>query len=721
MKALNIELEHCYGIKRLKAQFDFTKGRAFAIYAPNGAMKSSFARTFQDIADAQPSKDRIFAARTCRRVVKDENGDDLPKENVLVIKPYDDDFAHSEKTSTLLVNATLRKEYEQLHSDIAKAKDVFVKAMKEQSGSKKDIEKEISAAFTKSDDGFYKALIRVRDELSQQKDAPFATVQYDTIFDEKVLGFLGTKDFRTAIESYIKKYNELLAASTYFKKGTFNYYNAGVIAKNLADNGFFNAKHTISLNADKQLVISNEKELEEVIAAEKESISNDADLKKKFAEIEKLITKNSSVRDFERYLAEHEEILPELSNVDSFKEKLWLSYMKSRIDAYTDLVDKYLAAEHRKREIEEQAAKERTQWEEVIEIFNQRFFVPFNVTAKNRISVILGQEPMLSLAFTFEDGNESAPVEKSALMQTLSMGERKALYILNIIFETETRKKAGQETVLVVDDIADSFDYKNKYAIIQYLKDISEEAVFYQLILTHNFDFFRTVNSRFVPYSHCYMVSKDSTGITMERAAGIQNVFIKDWKPNFFNSPKKLIASIPFMRNLIEYTKGEDDAEYALLTSLLHWKNDTASLDHDRLDAIYNGLFATKGSSKAGSKPVVDSIHEHALDCLQAPAGINFENKVVLSIGIRLAVEKFMVERIKDPTFVASITSNQTPALLRKFEELFPCETATIGTIKRVILMTPENIHLNSFMYEPILDMSDEHLRKLYQEVTSLK
>jgi hypothetical protein len=36
------------------------------------------------------------------------------------------------------------------------------------------------------------------------------------------------------------------------------------------------------------------------------------------------------------------------------------------------------------------------------------------------------------------------------------------------------------------------------------------------------------------------------------------------------------------------------------------------------------------------------------------------------------------------------------------------------------MLMTPENIHVNSFMYEPILDMSDEHLRKLYEEVLAL-
>lgn len=34
--------------------------------------------------------------------------------------------------------------------------------------------------------------------------------------------------------------------------------------------------------------------------------------------------------------------------------------------------------------------------------------------------------------------------------------------------------------------------------------------------------------------------------------------------------------------------------------------------------------------------------------------------------------------------------------------------------------MTPESIHLNSFMYEPILDMADDHLRKLYRRVSAL-
>ena len=53
-----------------------------------------------------------------------------------------------------------------------------------------------------------------------------------------------------------------------------------------------------------------------------------------------------------------------------------------------------------------------------------------------------------------------------------------------------------QQTLFTIDDIADSFDYKNKYAIIEYLKDISLHGGFTQILLSHNFDFFRTVCSR---------------------------------------------------------------------------------------------------------------------------------------------------------------------------------------------------------------------------------
>ena len=47
MNKLNIELTNCFGIDSLKHEFDFGKGNTFSIYARNGLMKTSFAKTFQ--------------------------------------------------------------------------------------------------------------------------------------------------------------------------------------------------------------------------------------------------------------------------------------------------------------------------------------------------------------------------------------------------------------------------------------------------------------------------------------------------------------------------------------------------------------------------------------------------------------------------------------------------------------------------------------------------
>jgi hypothetical protein len=534
------------------------------------------------------------------------------------------------------------------------------------------------------------------------------------------LGLLETKDFKTAIDGFIKKHNELLAASTYFKKGIFNYYNAAQVAKQLAENGFFKAQHSLNLNAGEKKEITTQKELEDLVAAEKEAISNDKELRKKFAEIEKLLQRNVTVREFERYLLDHEELLTRFANMADFQQEVWKAYIESCYVEYRTLIDQYQAAEARRKEIEEQARRERTQWDEVIDIFNERFFVPFRIVVSNRLDMIFGQEEMLNLAFVFHEGMEQASVDRTTLLQTLSTGEKKALYVLNVLFEIEARKKAGQDTLIVVDDIADSFDYKNKYAIIQYLMDIANTPHFKQILLTHNFDFYRTVESRFVGYRNCWMVAKTEVGVALMPAEGVKNVFIKDWKAAFFASPLKKVACISFMRNLIEYTRSEKDPEFLKLTSLLHWKADSTTILVSDLDAIYNNLFGTSGTSVNPTQAVVALIQQEAKHCLTAPEGVNFPNKVVLAIATRLVAEQFMAARINDPGFLEGISSAQTGALVRKFQELFPAENETHGILQRVALMTPENIHLNSFMYEPILDMSDRHLRKLFTDVLGL-
>ena len=136
--------------------------------------------------------------------------------------------------------------------------------------------------------------------------------------------------------------------------------------------------------------------------------------------------------------------------------------------------------------------------EKALDIFNQRFTVPFMMNVVNLKGAIIG-ESVPQVEFSFKKGDTVKTIDRSKLekLDTLSQGEKRALYLLNIIFDIEQIKNTGEETLLVIDDIADSFDYKNKYAIIEYLYELAQVSNIYMLILTHNFDFYRTVASRY--------------------------------------------------------------------------------------------------------------------------------------------------------------------------------------------------------------------------------
>jgi hypothetical protein len=75
-----------------------------------------------------------------------------------------------------------------------------------------------------------------------------------------------------------------------------------------------------------------------------------------------------------------------------------------------------------------------------------------------------------------------------------------------------------------------------------------------------------------------------------------------------------------------------------------------------------------------------------------------------------------MVLNINDDVFWKAIKTNQTHELIKKYVATFPNKTTNIKFLEQVNLMTPENIHLNSFMYEPILDMANEYLKQLYRD-----
>ena len=123
--------------------------------------------------------------------------------------------------------------------------------------------------------------------------------------------------------------------------------------------------------------------------SDKAGILNNPDLVKAFEEIDTKLKANKELRGFRDYLLENKKILPELGNVGSFKQTLWISYLKTVRDQYVNLVEVYRAGEKELEGIIEQAKKEGTDWLGVIEIFNKRFSVPFILKVENQADVIL--------------------------------------------------------------------------------------------------------------------------------------------------------------------------------------------------------------------------------------------------------------------------------------------------------------------------------------------
>lgn len=718
---LSVKLKNCYGIHNLEYDFDFSNNNCYMIYAPNGTMKSSFAKTFKDFSENKDSIDRIYHERETNRLITSDTPS-IFAENIFVIEPYNESY-ESNQVSTLLVNKELKQEYDSIYENINKLKNDLLTKLKKLSGLKlEDLETTFSTDFTQDPKSFFKAISRIHEEVKEAKDNPLSSIQYSKIFNSKIQGELEKQEFIDKLDAYIESYDRLLSSSNFFKKGVFNHNNAADIAKNLKENGFFKANHGVYINEQGNKVeISSELELEKIINKEKEVILNDETLQKAFQAIDKILSKNKDMRDFREYIGNNRFLLPHFKNLNVLKQELWISYLHLEKEAFLLLFNTYQTSKQKLQIITEKAMGEKTKWIDIIDIFNKRFSVPFRVTIENQEDVILKNEtPNIVFKFT-DDIGTLTKIDKSKLIDTLSNGEKRALYLLNIIFEVEARKEKKQETIFVIDDIADSFDYKNKYAIVEYLKDISNIGIFKQVILTHNFDFYRTICSRLPGQrQHHLHAIKNGENILIKETKYQKNPFQDCWK-NHLDKPEYLIASIPFLRNLAEYCGYKP--EYEQLTSFLHMKTSKFDLTVSDLEGIIHKLCIDKKDvhlsyQETSVKDILFKISNSILT--EKDELMDLEKKIVLSIAIRLKAEEFVINQIKMPQFVEGLTNNQTYYLIEKYKEMFQSETEKIKILGDVNLMTPEHIHINSFMYEPIIDMSNLHLKKLYKDVINL-
>lgn len=723
MNKLKVNLKNCFGIGKFDEEFDFTTSTTILIYAPNGTMKTSFANTFELIAKDDSKNlpcDRIYNSRVTEfEITKDDVRIEPIK--ILVVNAEDSYFDASNKVTTFLASKELKKKYDDIYFELNNRKKEFIKKLKVVSKSS-DCEVEFTKTFTSEhSESFFELLLnQIKNLKIKFEEIEF---RYNDVFDKKgnVKKFLNKH--QDILDQYINNYKNLISESRLFKKSTdnsFGTYQVNEIIKSIEDDSFFEAGHKFVLGDGTE--INNSEKLKNIVQEEIEKLLQDEELKKIFEKVDKAIGANVELRSFKAIIEKNNLLLVNLSDYEKYRKEVWINYLSQIKEEAEGLSSYYSKKKEELNTLISKAKEESNLWIKITNTFNSRFYVPFKVVIVNQEDVILKQEAA-NLEFEyFENNTNPVKQKKDELLEILSKGEQRAYYILQLLFEIESRKLSSEYNLLIFDDIADSFDYKNKYAIIEYLKDLHHSSNFRSIILTHNFDFYRTVASRLeLPGNSVFMTTKsDNKEIKLHRGEYRKNVF--DYFISNFSKPKIFLSLIAFVRNLVEYSESDKCKDYLMLTSCLHIKENTNSiLVGEILDTYKNRLVKLKDKSiKFGEKKYIEFIYKVAQEITEE-MDINeilLENKIVLAIAIRLKAEEYMISRLNNLD-LTEISSNQTKFLYEKYCNANK-ESQALPILDKVNLITPENIHINAFMYEPLIDMSIYHLKKLYCDVKKL-
>lgn len=744
---LKFDFENCFGIKKLNEEIEFKAGQpAVVIYAPNGMMKTSFANTCAEMAKAvtaKPKRGRAAVAEKdpiCDRLDPDTpskhsimvDGVEISPECIFVANPDQTEFNANKQVTDFLASQALKDEYDRIVRLLEQARKEFASAVGSNSVSQSsDCDKELAEAFLGDENlPIYGCIEPIGAML--RDDSPYYDVKFDDLFDDKGAVKFFLDENQGLLNTYATQYNQLLRESDFFHvegDKSFGTYQAALLGKAFKDEEYFSVQHKLVLrNAEE---ITSTQAYNQKIKDEKDRILNDDELKKTFEAITKKVEANGELRSFSKAITDHPEWIPKLADYEEFRKEVLIGYVnhpevRGKFDA---LKQAYMTNKADLERVLDQARQEQERWREIVDIFNLRFHtLPFVVKIENQENVLLQQEEA-KLAFEYVDGQgHGHPKSKDDLLQILSNGERRAFVILQFLFAIEARKKWDKMSLIVMDDISDSFDYQNKYAIIEYVNELAEgnEDKFKIVLLTHNFDFYRTITSRLRGKVKQIMTFKDQNGTVMLKEG--KYIERTPFDISMSNSSKAVdfIAVIPFVRNLIEYKEGTSAQRFKEITGCLHLMDNTDTITDTDVCSIISSFSGRPFKYQPMGERMINIILREA-DAIEARGDqyeVFIENKIVLSIAIRLLADKFLASELRNAGLREEqfqTSKCQTSHWIDLYKKLTPPPAKERRQVmEKVNMMTPEFIHLNSFMYEPLIDMSVWHLVKLYGEVKAL-
>ena len=704
-----LKMKNAFGIKDLRVNVNNKKLLTqVLIYSSNGVFKTSFAKALHYLSIGKKSEieDRI-THENCEIDINlvDENEvkitDDLEGKIIVFYRELyskDENYIgrRVEEISTLTIdNESKEKINKSFNKEIVFLRNRLIEMIKEAKlNDKKTIEYLTNKEIDNLDINDLEFIFR---KIEKASKVDTSRIDKSKIF-LSAYNVIDDKNFLEDAKDYITIYKKRLNEELFDEK--FNDSNCLEVIESIKKNNYLSEEKKRGLLI-KDISYYKVEDIQKVFDEAIQRISKDERVLEACNKLVKVMGTSK----------EAEKIKEKIQNDPLFVEQLAIG--KNRIVLSALKNDNYEISEYLekietlKKEYEQfikDAKSKKSQFEKAIETYKNRFHPIFNIEIKNKEESILGLE-IPSITFTYNKEN-NVELSESNIREILSSGELTALNIIDFIVRYEAN--LDNNPVIVLDDVVETFDYSNRYAFIEYILDMIDNNVNI-IVLTHNYEFYKSLSMKTDKLTKLSAHSDKGT-VTIEKNSKL-NIKIED----IFKDINKdnVLFTIPFLRE----TKVMLCQDTTLLDNCLHYKSETSQVTVNDLLEYYKKMgFQIKNIEKHKDTKYLDFLFDKA-DSIKKDNYYDLSNKVVLSIACRMLIEKRIINENYD--LITGICRNQTSTIKKKYSNSL--SEKVLDILDRTLISTPDFIHVNAFMYEPLVDIDIRYLKNLYKDIKELK
>lgn len=697
------KVENAFGIKSLHLNLENDKKMyQELIYSKNGSFKTSFSNTLYNLSNG--TLENVFDRLTDEKAILDisilENGKEIKNfDNRFVVFSREIHEQHSKLLSDYsseLETLTIDKKNSEYINELLTEETIEIKLQIDNYLKGTGLNFEILLdMFSNLEDGYLDRIIQLLNTIINHEAQDISEINIKKIY-QKAYDIVDQSEFQSKISNYIQVLENKINAQLFDKN--FNENNCLQFINNVDKAKYLSETKSRGLFL-KDKVYYDIDEVKKIFEEEIKKISKDPEIIEQSKEITKLMGTAKESEFLKESIQKNPLLVKQLS---AGRKNILLSYLKSSSIDYNYWLEVVKKAKKELNNVLKIAQDKQTNFERAIEIYKNRFHPIFDIKIVNKAESMLGiKTPTITF---YHNRYCEIPVSETKLSQILSSGEKTTLNILKFIVEYENCKK--YHPFIILDDIVETFDYSNRYAFMEYINDLVNLDV-PTIVMTHNFEFYRTVSKR-IPKLRKSVASANSNGVVdiqtnnrinknMENVLKCSNIY------DFF-------CAIPYLREiktiLLEDTK--------TLDSCLHYKENTSKLQ------IKDILLQFPSNAIKSLKIDENDIYMEKLfeiaDSLSGFDDFDIVKKTILSLSCRLLIERKIIAN--NFNLLTNINTNQTAQLLDLYgEKLFPNVKKYLEAVQ---LSTPEFIHANAFMYEPLIDINGKYLFELYNQIKKI-